>query len=81
MAQVYDIFVAKYSSAGAYISARRYGDPAGEYDSQYGDGIAMSSSGTIFVTGHFLGTLAFGAGGSATSISSGSDAYLASVGP
>jgi len=82
LAQVYDIFVAKYSSAGAYISARRYGDPAGLYDSQYGDAIAMSSSGTVFITGHFVGTLDFGAAGSATSIfAGGSDAYLADVGP
>ena len=82
LAQVYDIFVAKYDSAGAYISARRYGDPAGLYDSQYGDAIAMSSSGTVFITGHFVGTLDFGAAGSATSIfAGGSDAYLADVGP
>jgi hypothetical protein len=82
LAQVYDIFVAKYSSAGAYISARRYGDPAGLYSSQYGDAIAMSSSGTIFITGHFVGTLDFGAAGQATSIfAGGSDAYLANVGP
>jgi hypothetical protein len=82
LAQVYDIFVAKYSSAGAYISARRYGDPAGLYSSQYGDAIAMSSSGTIFITGHFVGTLDFGAAGQATSIfAGGSDAYLADVGP
>jgi hypothetical protein len=82
LAQVYDIFVAKYDSAGNYISARRFGDPAGLFDSQYGDGIAMSSSGTVFITGHFLGTLDFGAGGSATSIfGGGSDAFLANVGP
>ena len=82
LAQVYDIFVAKYDSAGNYISARRFGDPAGLFDSQYGDGIAMSDSGTVFITGHFLGTLDFGAGGSATSVfGGGSDAFLANVGP
>jgi hypothetical protein len=82
VAQVYDIFVAKYSSAGTYISARRYGDPVGLYESQYGDAIAMSGSGTIFITGHFVGTLDFGAAGQATSVfAGGSDAYLSNVGP
>jgi hypothetical protein len=82
LAQVYDIFVAKYDSAGNYVSARRFGDPAGLFESQYGDGIAMSSSGTVYVTGHFMGTLDFGTAGSATSIfGGGSDAYLANVGP
>jgi hypothetical protein len=82
VAQVYDIFVAKYDSAGNHVSARRFGDPTGLFESQYGDGIAMSSSGIVFITGHFVGTLDFGAGGSATSIfAGGSDAYLANVGP
>jgi hypothetical protein len=82
MAQVYDIFVAKYSSTGAYLSARRFGDPPGLYDSQYGDGIAMSSAGTIYVSGHFMGTLDFGAAGCTTSLfAGGSDAYFANVGP
>jgi hypothetical protein len=82
MAQVYDIFVAKYDSAGNYLSARRFGDPPGLYDSQYGDAIAMSSSGTIYVTGHFMGTLDFGSAGCTTSLfAGGSDAYFANVGP
>jgi hypothetical protein len=82
MAQVYDIFVAKYSSAGTYISARRYGDPVGLYESQYGDAIAMNGSGNVYITGHFVGTLNFGAAGQATSVfAGGSDAYLADVGP
>jgi hypothetical protein len=82
LAQVYDIFVAKYSSAGAYLSARRYGDPAGLFESQYGDAIAMNGSGNVYITGHFVGTLDFGAGKTATSLfAGGSDAYVASVGP
>jgi hypothetical protein len=80
LAQSYDIFVAKYSSAGTYVSARRFGDPAGQYNSQYADAIAMSSSGTVFITGHFVGTLDFGAAGRASSYG-GNDGYLASVGP
>ena len=77
LAQVYDIFVAKYDSAGGYLWFKRYGDPPGLFDSQYGDAIAMGSSGTIFLTGHFVGTLDFGSAGRATSIfAGGSDGYL-----
>ena len=82
IAQGYDIFVAKYNSAGGYISARRYGDPAGQYEGQFGDAIAMSGGGNIYVTGHFVGTLTFGAGGQKTSTQfGGNDAFLASIGP
>jgi hypothetical protein len=81
VAQMYDIFVARYSSTGAYLSAGRCGDPAGQFDNQYANGIAFSG-GNVFITGHFLGTLDFGAGGRATSTPFGaSDAYLANVGP
>jgi hypothetical protein len=82
-AQGYDIFVAKYSSAGAYISSKRYGDPAGSFDSQFGNAIAMSSGGNVFITGYFMGTLDFGAAGRIGPVGAynGYDAYLASVGP
>jgi hypothetical protein len=82
IAQAYDIFVAKYSSTGGYISARRYGDPPGNYDGQFGNAIAMSGGGSIYITGHFVGTLTFGAGGQKTSTQfGGNDAFLASIGP
>jgi hypothetical protein len=82
VAQDTDIFVAKYSPAGAHISSKRYGDPAGQYAAQYGDGIAMSSSGNISVTGHFVGTLDLGLAGSLTSVAfGGGDGYLTSLGP
>jgi hypothetical protein len=81
-AQMYDIFVAKYSSSGAYISARRFGDPPGLYANQYGNAIAMSGSGSMYIAGPYLGTLDFGAAGRATSTAyGGSDGYLASLGP
>jgi hypothetical protein len=67
VAQDTDIFVAKYSPAGAHISSKRYGDPAGQNQAQYGDAIAMASGGSIHVAGHFVGTLDFGAAGSMTS--------------
>ena len=83
VAQGYDIFVAKYNSAGAYISAKRYGDPPALFDNQFGDAIAMSSGGNVYITGHFLGTLDFGAAGrmGPTGQYNGNDGYLASVGP
>ena len=57
-AQGYDIFVAKYASiTGDYISARRLGDPAGQFDAQFANAIAMSGSGNVFLTGYFAGTL------------------------
>ena len=82
-AQGYDIFVAKYAAAtGDYISARRLGDPAGQFDAQFANAIAMSGSGNVFLTGYFAGTLDLGAAGSATSGQfAGNDAFLASVGP
>jgi hypothetical protein len=80
-AQMYDIFVAKYSSSGAYISARRFGDPSGLYANQYGNAIAMSGAGSMYIAGSYLGTLDFGAAGRATSTAyGGSDGYLASLG-
>jgi hypothetical protein len=81
-AQLYDIFVAKYNSAGTHLSSRRYGDPPGLFDHQYGTAIAMSSGGAMYVTGSFMGTLDFGAGGRMTSTANGgNDAYLANVDP
>jgi hypothetical protein len=82
LAQGYDVFVAKYSSVGTHISSKRYGDPAGFFDGQYGDAIAMSGGGNIFVAGHFVGTLDFGAAGRMTSTQyGGADGFLASIGP
>jgi hypothetical protein len=80
-AQLYDIFVAKFNSAGAHLSSRRYGDPPAVYDNQHGNAIAISSGGNMFITGNFLGTLDFGAGGQSTSTPyGGNDAYLAHLG-
>jgi hypothetical protein len=84
VAQDTDVFVAKYNSAGTYLSARRYGDPAGSPapTTQFGDAIGMSRGGNISITGHFVGSLDFGAGGVITSTPyGGADAFLASVGP
>ncbi len=53
-----DIFVAKYSSAGAALWARRFGGATD--DSAYG--IAVDASGNILVTGYFTVSADFGGG-------------------
>jgi hypothetical protein len=84
VAQDNDVFVAKYNSAGTYLSARRYGDPAGSPTptGQFGNAIAMSGGGNISITGYFVGSLDFGTGGTMNSTPyGGADAFLADVGP
>jgi len=53
----YDIFVAKFDSAGNYLWHARYGD-AGIY--QEGFDVATDSVGNIFLTGYFDSTINFG---------------------
>jgi hypothetical protein len=53
-----DIFVAKYSSAGAYVRAWRWGNTS--WDKGYG--LAVDRSGNAVVTGMFTGNVDFGAG-------------------
>jgi hypothetical protein len=82
VAQGYDIFVAKYDSSGLHLSSKRYGDPAGQGDTQVGNAIAMSSGGNIYIAGQFIGALDLGLAGSLTSTPfGGNDAYLSSLGP
>jgi hypothetical protein len=54
----YDIFVAKYSSSGAYLWAKRLGAT----NPDYGNGVTIDSNGDVIVTGAFYGTVDFGAG-------------------
>src|SRR5262249_14657408 len=53
-----DAFVAKYDSQGALVWARQ----AGSSGSDQGFGVAVDSSGNVFVTGTFSGTPASAAG-------------------
>jgi hypothetical protein len=46
-----DIFVAKYSTTGAYQWAKRFGD----VEQQYATAVAIDSSGNVVVAGIFLG--------------------------
>jgi CheY-like chemotaxis protein/chitodextrinase len=52
------IFVAKYSSAGGYVWAKRFGGEL--YGSDSGYGLAIDGAGNIAVTGVALGAISFG---------------------
>jgi len=71
----WDILVAKYSATGASLWSKSFGSPANDV----GFGVALSSSGNVFVTGYFQGTIDFG-GGSVTSAGL-ADAFLMSMTP
>ncbi len=70
----YDIFVAKYSAAGAYVWAKRFGDTG--YDYAYG--VAVDGNGNVVMTGSYQGTIDFG-GGPLVSLGgyTGADIFLA----
>src|SRR5262249_30631301 len=52
-------FAAKLSSAGSPVWARGYGDPGGATD-QRATGVAIDSSGALFIAAEFDGQLDFG---------------------
>jgi hypothetical protein len=54
-----DIFLAKYDAAGNHLWSKRFG--AWGYD--YGYSVSADSTGNVFVTGRFQGTVDFGGGG------------------
>lgn len=55
-----DIFVAKYDAGGNYLWARNYGSTSSAADAGYG--ITVDTSGNVFVTGQFAGTVNFNPG-------------------
>lgn len=52
----WDVFIAKYNTAGSFISVRSAGGPG--YD--YGYGIALDAADNAYVTGVYTGTAKFG---------------------
>ncbi|ESU22320.1 hypothetical protein FEDK69T_23030 [Flavobacterium enshiense DK69] len=50
-----DIFIAKYSSSGSYIWAKRIGGT----ENDVGNSIALNSSGQVLITGYFQNTVDF----------------------
>jgi hypothetical protein len=70
-----DVFVAKYNSAGGYVSSRRYGGG----DNQFADCVAVAPTGWISVGGFFAATIDFGTG---TLTSAGAyDGFVAQISP
>src|SRR5262249_11205115 len=53
-----DVFLVKYTTAGAYVWAKDFGTPL----SASGNGVAVDGSGNVAVTGTFMGTANFGTG-------------------
>jgi len=51
-----DVFVARYSAAGAHRWSQRFGSTGGDH----GFGVGVDSSGNVYVTGSFAGTVNFG---------------------
>ena len=66
-----DVFIARYSSSGAYLWSKRLGATG----SDIGFGIGVDTSGNVLVTGQFQGTVDFGGGGLISA--GGTDIFLA----
>lgn len=71
-----DIFVAELDSDGAHIWSKRFGYGADEI--QYGNAVAVDTSGNVIITGDFSGAVDFG-GGAFTS-AGGYDIFIAMFG-
>ncbi len=70
-----DIFVAKQNASGQFLWAVRAGNPSSGNDRSAG--IALDSSGNVFVTGYFDGTAQFGA--LSLTSAGGSDVFVAKL--
>ena len=72
-----DIFLTKINSAGSYGYTRIMGDTANDY----GRSVAVDSSGNVYITGSFQGTVDFNPGGVADSHASsgGEDIFLTKI--
>ena len=73
-----DVFVAKYTSAGGYLWAKRFGDSVNHYP-QAANAVAVDKSGNVIVVGTVSGSIDFG-GGVLTGVGSG-DIFIAKFSP
>jgi len=73
-----DVFVVKYSPAGAHLWSRRFGGTG----SDMGNAVAADKNGNVIVTGSFLNTVDFG-NGALTAAGTGltSDAFVVKLSP
>ncbi len=69
-----DLFVAKYSPAGAHLWSKRFG-AAGTYD--YANALAVDASGNVILAGTFYSPISFG--GSTLTSAGGYDAFVAKL--
>lgn len=69
---VYDAFIVKYSSDGAYQWGRRFGN---NYYGSTIKSLCTDKSGSVYITGKFVNTVDFG-GGQVTSLGGYSDIFL-----
>ena len=53
----FDVFIAKFNSAGVHLWSKRFGD---FWEPQHGYAVATDQNGNVVVTGAFFGTLNFG---------------------
>jgi hypothetical protein len=68
-----DLFVAKFAADGTHLWSERFGDGL----DQYSRAVAVDSSGNVFVTGSFKGTIDFG--GESLQSAGGSDGFVAKL--
>jgi hypothetical protein len=66
-----DVFVAKYTAAGALAWARQLGGGGATGNSDFGSGIAVDAAGDVYVTGSFTGTANFDPGPGSFNLTSG----------
>ena len=72
-----DAFVSKLDSSGNFVWAKGFGGTSGDY----GNSIAVDSSGNVYTTGYFPGTVDFdpGAGTSNLTSAGGADAFVSKL--
>jgi hypothetical protein len=72
-----DVFVARFSSSGTFISAERFGGAGIDM----GRGIARGSNNNLYLTGFFKGTVAFESGGGVFHLTSsgGKDIFVTKI--
>jgi len=61
-----DIFVSKFDSNGNFVWAKRMGGTSGDY----GNSIALDTSGNVYTTGNFYGTVDFDPGANTANLTS-----------
>lgn len=72
----YDVFISKYSAAGAILGSQGAGGPSNDY----GYGIATDGANGVYITGSFQDTCKFGSGSNKLIAGSATDIFVAKTG-